>query len=88
MLHAPSPGLVVALAIMAVAHSEGAAQLPQQLPLQNLLVRFLLFQVQCRLGARTAVLSQPCGGTEPLPRGLSRAGTPFESGTWRIGPGG
>ena len=35
-----------------------------------------------------AVLSQPCGGTEPLPRGFSRAGTPFESGTWRIGPGG
>ena len=38
--------------------------------------------------SRTDVLSQPCGGTEPLPRGLSCAGTPFESGARQNGPGG
>ena len=46
--------LVVALASMAVALSEVAAQLPlqlpQQLPIRHLLMRFLLFQAQSRLG--------------------------------------
>ena len=43
---------------------------------------------QRALAHKTEVLSQPCGGTEPLPRGLSCAGTPFESGTRQNGPGG